>query len=116
MRVCAQPSCPTLVDGSRYCAEHAPRRPKVRRSAESARRQKLYGSRRWREFSRRYLAANPTCARCGAPSQHTDHVAGGGPDGPGGYDPAACQPLCHPCHSHKTAIADGSFGRPRLDR
>lgn len=76
----------------------------------------------WQAYSRRYLVRNPVCycdrvrvwrngeesvaAFCPlgtvAPACHTDHVqpiSMGGPK----YDPANHQPLCHSCHSKKTA-------------
>lgn len=116
MRVCAQPSCPELLESGRWCDTHRPKRRNEYRSPESKARQKQYGTQRWREFSKRYLAAHPTCARCGGPSQHTDHVDGQGLDGPLAWDESGLQALCASCHSHKTAIADGSFGRARLPR
>ncbi len=116
MRVCAAPSCPELLETGRWCPSHQPKRRKEHRSEESKARQKQYGTQRWREFSKRYLREHPVCVRCGGPSQHTDHIDGLGLDGPNAWNEAAMQALCHSCHSHKTAIADGSFGRARLQR
>jgi 5-methylcytosine-specific restriction protein A len=116
VKVCAQPQCPELLESGRWCPEHRPKRRGEYRSPESQRRQKQYGKQRWREFSKAYLASHPKCVRCGAPSQHTDHIDGEGLDGPLGWDEAGLQALCASCHSYKTAIADGSFGRPRLTR
>ncbi|WP_369335601.1 HNH endonuclease [Luteolibacter arcticus] len=76
----------------------------------------------WQAYSRRYLRTHPICS-CDAvrvwssggpavvsfgpsgavaPACHTDHVQ---PLNSGGakYDPANHQPLCHSCHSKKTA-------------
>lgn len=76
----------------------------------------------WQAFARRYLRKHPICScsevrvwRAGAeelmvlgpagavaPAVHVDHVR---PLRMGGakYDPANLQPLCHACHSRKTA-------------
>ena len=116
MRVCAAPTCPELIETGRWCDEHRPSRTREYRSAESKARQKQYGTQRWREFAKRYIAQHPTCVRCGQLSKHCDHVDGEGLSGPRAWDPDNLQALCHSCHSYKTAIADGSFGRARLPR
>lgn len=44
------------------------------------------------------------------PAKHVDHVvpvARGGAE----LDASNLQSLCHPCHSRKTALHDGGFGR-----
>ncbi|WP_345783809.1 HNH endonuclease signature motif containing protein [Luteolibacter rhizosphaerae] len=78
--------------------------------------------RSWHAYSRRYLVAHPICycdhvrtwqggtevvvsfgpAGTVAPAGHTDHIR---PVRMGGamYDPTNHQPLCHSCHSKKTA-------------
>jgi 5-methylcytosine-specific restriction protein A len=66
----------------------------------------------WRERSKRQLAQEPLCARCGRRAVHADHVqniaAGGDPDGP-------LQSLCGDCHRKKTS-AEGHRARKRKDR
>ncbi|QJE95197.1 HNH endonuclease [Luteolibacter luteus] len=54
----------------------------------------------WREGEESSAAFGPPGAV--APASHTDHVR---PMSMGGlkYDPANHQPLCHSCHSKKTA-------------
>lgn len=116
MRVCAQPSCPELLDTGRWCPAHQPRRGKEYRSPQSTERQKHYKTARWRNFSKAYRQAHPDCVWCGAPAEHVDHLDGQGPAGPRGYDDNNLASVCQSCHSRKTAHADGSFGRPRLPR
>jgi 5-methylcytosine-specific restriction protein A len=64
-------------------------------------------------FRRRYLAAHPECARCGAPATDVDHFtprAEGGTD-----DPSNAQALCQPCHQAKTRT-EIERGRARRSR
>jgi 5-methylcytosine-specific restriction protein A len=47
-------------------------------------------------------------------SECTDHiVAVTGPDDPLFWDKTNWQPICHTCHSIKTAKEDGSFGNKK---
>ena len=70
-----------------------------------------YGS-QWRRLRRMILAAEPLCRACGRLATDLDHVV---PRAMGGTDsPANLQPLCRACHSSKTAVEDGGFGRGRV--
>lgn len=116
MRVCASPQCPTLIEqGERYCPSCRPKRRAGYRSPESKQAQKALRSTRWRKFSERYRKANPWCAVCGGPAEVVDHLDGKGAAGPRGFDPSNVVSLCARDHNSKTALADGGFGRPRLE-
>lgn len=70
-----------------------------------------YGA-RWRRLRAAVLAARPVCEDCRREgATDVDHVvarARGGTD-----DEANLRALCHACHSRKTALRDGAFGRAR---
>lgn len=66
----------------------------------------LYANVRWRNTSRRFLAANPLCAECAkagrcAPSQCTDHVIPHRGDLTLFWDRGNYAALCFSCHSRK---------------
>ncbi|MGE4043570.1 MAG: HNH endonuclease signature motif containing protein [Acetobacteraceae bacterium] len=66
----------------------------------------------WRRFRAAILQARPICEvpGCDVVSTNVDHIvprSRGGAD----YDPVNVQALCASCHSAKTAIRDGGFGR-----
>lgn len=62
---------------------------------------------RWQQYRRRYLTQHPLCLDCQADGyiraatevHHTHKLSDGGPR----FDPANCRPLCHTCHSRRTA-------------
>ena len=59
----------------------------------------------------RFIAAHPWCKRCGKRGKHVDHII---PISAGGtHDERNLQTLCHSCHAKKTALFDGSFGKPK---
>lgn len=67
----------------------------------------------WRRFRASVLRTRPLCEvpGCGMVSTQVDHVISrrrGGAD----LDAANVQALCASCHSAKTALHDGGFGRP----
>ena len=65
----------------------------------------------WQRLRKLILIRDPLCMACGRrPSKHVDHIRSkrsGGTD-----DAANLQGLCAICHSRKTALHDGAFGRP----
>jgi 5-methylcytosine-specific restriction endonuclease McrA len=73
----------------------------------------FYRSNMWRRFRASILRLRPICEMvgCGIAATHVDHIVPrrrGGAD----FDPANVQALCASCHSTKTALRDGGFGRP----
>ena len=86
-----------------------PKRLREKRPSSSA---MGYGS-QWRKLRAFILNREPLCRHC-AENGHTelasdlDHIV---PKAQGGTDdPDNLQPLCHSCHSRKTATEDGGFG------
>lgn len=69
---------------------------------------------RWRRLRLLVLRARPICAHCQRESAvHVDHIT---PLAQGGTDDLAnLQGLCPSCHSRKTAVEDGGFGRRRKE-
>jgi 5-methylcytosine-specific restriction protein A len=107
-----------LVDRG-YCAAHTIARPAPisdRQRGTAARRG--YGA-TWQRARRGYLAKHPICVdpykrhegqvRAATDVDHI--IAVDGPADPLFWDSSNWQPLCHPCHSSKTAREDGAFGR-----
>lgn len=102
-RPCLAPGCPEVVttSGLARCPAH-------QRAFERARFRALrpkttaqgYGG-RWQRLRAAYLRAFPDCAWCGAEATEVDHVVSLR-DG-GGNDWQNLRPLCHRCHSRRTA-------------
>lgn len=91
-RPCAHPGCPALVrEGSRCPAHQLPEAPRPNAN------QRGYGW-DWSKRSQAYLAAHPTCERCGGRSTDAHHVHGIGADPEG----VVLMALCHSCHSALT--------------
>ncbi len=100
MRPCPVPGCDQLVVSGR-CLAHRQSGGGVRRATERSRR--LYGLKRWKLLSRRIIGEEPWCRSCRQNlATEVDHIRpiedGGDP-----WDRANLQPLCHVCHSRKTA-------------
>lgn len=115
-RVCAEHGCSLLVRGTgNRCMRHEA----AYQQKERARIARLpkgpgaahYRSAAWRQLRRRILQRDPICRACGrAKATDVDHVL---PRRAGGTDHESnLIGLCHPCHSRKTARADGGFGNP----
>lgn len=69
--------CGVLTNAGSYCQRHQPRNGSTRQ---------------WRRVRARILAHQPTCAICGAPAEHVDHIT---PVARGGTDhPTNLQALC----------------------
>jgi 5-methylcytosine-specific restriction enzyme A len=76
-----------------------------------------YGS-RWQKTSAGFRAAHPLCAdpyqvhgEIAVESEETDHIIPHRGDMDLFWDPENWQALCGNCHSRKTALEDGGFGR-----
>lgn len=121
-RVCANPECPVLVEvGSSYCPEHE--REVERQAREEYERNRLSAARRgygarWRKLRVMVLRRQPLCqdpygiheeAGEVVPATEVDHII---PRRRGGDDSMEnLQGLCKGCHSRKTAVEDGRWGR-----
>jgi 5-methylcytosine-specific restriction protein A len=103
------PGCSALVRGRRFCDAHA-KQYDARRGSAAARGY----TPAWNQISRAYRRAHPLCEHClqqnrTSPSECTDHII---PKARGGTDhPSNLRALCWSCHSRKTALEDGGFGR-----
>ncbi len=102
-RFCAHPGCRNRV-ASGYCPEHQPKREDWNRENASRRG---YDA-RWRAARREFLASHPWCAEClkagrHVPATDVDHVIPHRGDRAVFWDEKNWQPLCHSCHSKKTA-------------
>jgi 5-methylcytosine-specific restriction protein A len=78
-------------------------------------------NREWRKVSRAFLQAHPLCTGFDSlceergkrtPSTEVDHVVPHRGNMRLFWDQDNWQALCHTCHSRKTALEDGGFGRP----
>ena len=101
---CLHPGCPAKVVGGR-CENHSRRR--TPRSGDS-----IYGCSQWRRLRVQILAETPWCSvvGCCSPGTDVDHVVpisrGCNP-----FDVGNLQVLCKACHSRKTVLENGGFGR-----
>ena len=113
LAACERRGCPRTTR-ERWCPAHAAEEAARRRGARAqdtrpnaARRG--YG-RAWRKLRAEVLRARPWCEACRMRrASDVDHLI---PRRLGGRDVASnLRPLCHGCHSRKTARQDGGFGR-----
>ena len=91
------------------------------RDADPRRTLKL-NSYAWQKLRASVLAGEPCCRHCHARGIVTvatdlDHVSGDPSDNsmPSDGDPGNLQPLCHECHSRKTAASHGKSVRQGCD-
>jgi 5-methylcytosine-specific restriction protein A len=113
---CRHPGCPALVESGGYCPAHRRERDRTHDERRPSSSKRGYGV-DWRRYSRTFLAEHPFCAECGEIAQHTDHkVAVSGPSDSLFWEPTNHQPLCHACHSRKTATIDRHSPRHALAR
>lgn len=114
--VCCYPGCfRKAMPGSRYCEEHQGANDKYYESRRLTRTQRGY-SNRWLMAARMFLAAHPFCVECARRGMVTaatevDHIIPHKGNMKLFWDRSNWQPLCHACHSRKTALEDGGFGR-----
>lgn len=120
LRICRHAGCTTLTrDAYGLCPLHAEQAEVARRALDRARGSAAargYGS-AWRKLRVEVLRSEPLCRECakqGRAVQATDvdHIV---PRALGGSDDRAnLQPLCHACHSRKTARQDGGMSGRRV--
>lgn len=114
-RPCTHPGCSALVDPpARRCPAHTKQERvevDIRRGSAASRG---YDS-RWRSARAAYLSHHPLCALCRAEGRYTpasdvDHIRPHRGNDDLFWDQSNWQPLCHKCHSQKTAREDGRWG------
>jgi len=111
---CNKPGCPQLTS-SRFCPEHTKQYSKETDSRRGSRIERGYTN-SWVRYSRMYRMNNPLCVVCQregrvVASEHVDHITPVEPTDPWFWDKDNHQALCKSCHSKKTAIEDGGWGR-----
>jgi 5-methylcytosine-specific restriction protein A len=116
VRQCGKPGC-TNLQKEPYCPTHkherdlAYSRSRIRTTMQGA---TLYDA-RWRQYSSQYLAASTVCRMCSSRATVVDHIKPHRGDASLFWDVNNHQPLCRPCHGHKTAKHDGGFGNKKED-
>lgn len=115
-RLCAVDGCPNIINvGETYCAEHL----KLKRKLGDRRRGNAAGrgyDRNWQRLRKLVLHSEPLCRECKRNGKLTaatevDHIVPLTASGTNDWE--NLQPLCHECHSRKTAAENGGFGNPR---
>ncbi|CRM71346.1 HNH endonuclease [Pseudomonas sp. 25 E 4] len=121
---CTAQGCNVLTRNPRYCDDHAD----IGKSAEAKRRERQREtsaqrgySYKWQQARKAYLAKHPLCVECErqglvVAATDLDHVVAHKGDKAVFWDSSNWQPLCHPCHSRKTASEDGGWGNPSRNR
>lgn len=114
-RPCLSPGCRVAAEfGSSYCAAHKRKpAPRPRDDRRASAQDRGYDA-RWQRFRLWFLAKHPVCAHCSRPATDVDHITPhSGPRDPLFWDQDNLQPLCHSCHSRKTAadVRAGLAGR-----
>lgn len=125
MHPCNRCRGPLIPKGVRYCepcqakadAHELQRQREVdtRRAPEA---RGAYSTPRWRGARAGFLRSHPICS-CGKRARYVDHVkpwrSGATEAGRDAlfWDERNWQPMCHTCHSRKTAARDGGFGNAR---
>lgn len=121
-RPCRRPGCPELVQKG-YCEGCAPkyssaaRRVIVKAALLST---KWYNSARWKATRLGYFRAHPLCVDpyklhglVVVAAAELDHIEPHEEVYERFWDPTNWQGLCKSCHSKKTALENGGFGRLR---
>ena len=129
MKLCAYQGCRKPVPVSeKFCASHKKKgeerdaKQKADRDRQRAERNgsstaRGYGY-RWQKLRARILEAHPLCVECEKKgivrmATDVDHIKPHKGNPFLMWDEENLQPLCHECHSRKTAREDGGFGNER---
>lgn len=112
LTLCSYPGCRRPIPfGTKYCEKHKnTKREENRKSATE--RGYTY---QWKKAAKAFLAQHPLCAECERQGRLTlatdvDHIKPHRGNQKLFWDRSNWQPLCHSCHSRKTAAEDGGFG------
>lgn len=115
--ICSWPGCgKSVLLPDRYCDKHKKLKEEQdrQRKASTDYRRGSAASRgydyAWSKFRKSYLRLHPVCAVCGRLANEVDHVIPFKGDKTKIFDLDNLQPLCHECHSRKTAKENGGFG------
>ena len=117
LALCLEPGCNEFVTSGR-CDKHRKARKRVTEKPRPSRHERGYTN-DWYKFRKTYLLEHPYCvsplhAGKGIPATDVDHIDSNyGPLSELAQDPRNLQALCHSCHSTKTALYDGSFGKAK---
>jgi 5-methylcytosine-specific restriction protein A len=108
---CSHPGCGALSHG-RFCAEHEAEHRAVEDARRGSAGRRGYGA-AWRKVRKQVLNDEPLCRECLAHDRVTaatdvDHIDGN----PRNNARENLRPLCHSCHSKRTA-RDQGYGRKR---
>ena len=126
MKLCGYPGCSRLIpQGENYCPLHKKKAAENKKAYQAQREkqrtwsagtsaQRGYGY-RWRQARQAFLRQHPFCIECEKrgiikPATDVDHIKPHKGDMALFWDQSNWQPLCHTCHSKKTAREDGGFG------
>jgi len=115
---CGHHGCPNLVHGAgRFCDVHEKQAQAEYDSRRGGSAARGYGY-RWQRLRRMVLASQPLCAdpfgihkEAGevVVATDVDHIVAKSQGGDDSMD--NLQGLCHECHSKKTVVMDGGYGR-----
>ncbi len=113
--ICNYPGCSNLSYGS-HCDKHR----KEIKAARNKRHAKYY-NRQWQKARAIYLRAHPLCVHCEeagrlTPATEVDHIIPHRGDKALFWDRSNWQSLCKRCHSRKTVMEGGAFGKPESPR
>lgn len=106
---CAHPGCPGLTR-ERYCDRHKREVDRAYNQARGSASQRGYGA-RWRKIRAIVLAEEPLCRECARNGKivvatDVDHIDGNVEN----MARSNLCPLCHECHSRKTAKENARWG------
>jgi len=104
--VCPAPGCRRLAPRGRRCAQHQVALDQARSTAQA-----FYHLPAWRRLRAAHLAAFPDCVSCGGRARVVDHVTSRHQAPDRALDPSNLRSMCNPCHSSRTALTDGGWGR-----
>ena len=114
MKQCAKPACHHRVESVQhvYCKQHRVEANKAYDEQRGSSSSRGYGA-KWRRLRKLVLNRDPLCQcddpTCNKPSTDVDHII---PKRDGGRDSMDnLQGLAHECHSRKTALEDGRWGK-----
>lgn len=103
MRAPSIRSCGCVLAPGERC-QHMVQRDRERKAAfdqkRPSARERGYTS-KWQKEAKAFLAANPRCVMCGAPSRVVDHKTPHRGDKRLFWSRSNWQPLCTPCHSSR---------------